>query len=140
MFHRANRSERGAAAVEMALVLPVLILLIGGIVDFGRAYYTQIILTNAAREGARGAIVLADPVARAEAAGKNDIPGWQTPVVANRMAPTDPWSVNSAGCTGITTPDAVRVTTSATFNYTFLGFLPGLSGTKTLSSNAVMGC
>ena len=56
MFHRALRSERGAAAVEMALMLPVLILLIGGIVDFGRAYYTQIMLTNAAREGARAAV------------------------------------------------------------------------------------
>ena len=48
-----RRRERGAAAVEMAIVLPVLIMLLGGIVEFGRALYTQNMATNAAREGAR---------------------------------------------------------------------------------------
>ena len=45
--------ERGAAAVEMAIVLPMLLLVIGGLVDFGRAYYLNVVITNAAREGAR---------------------------------------------------------------------------------------
>ena len=48
-----RRRERGAAAVEMAIVLPVLLLVMGGIVDFGRALFTQNIATNAAREGVR---------------------------------------------------------------------------------------
>ena len=47
------RTERGAAAVELAIILPVLLLVIGGIIDFGRFFYTQIQVTNAAREGAR---------------------------------------------------------------------------------------
>jgi Flp pilus assembly protein TadG len=37
----------------MAIVLPLLLLILGGIVDLGRAFYGQIILSNAAREGAR---------------------------------------------------------------------------------------
>lgn len=45
--------ERGAVAVEFALVLPVLLLLLLGIVEFGHAYNAQISLTHAAREGAR---------------------------------------------------------------------------------------
>jgi Flp pilus assembly protein TadG len=45
--------DRGAAAVEFALLLPVLLLLIFGIIDFGRALNAQITLTQAAREGAR---------------------------------------------------------------------------------------
>jgi len=45
--------ERGAAAVEFALVLPVLLLLVFGMLEFSRAYNVQISLTNAAREGAR---------------------------------------------------------------------------------------
>ncbi|WP_299167109.1 TadE/TadG family type IV pilus assembly protein [uncultured Arthrobacter sp.] len=45
--------ERGAAAVEFAILLPVLLLLLLGIMEFGRAYNAQIALTNAAREGAR---------------------------------------------------------------------------------------
>lgn len=53
-------SDRGAAAVEMALVLPVLLMLLVGIVEFGQAYYTKIALTSAARDGAR-ALALGAP-------------------------------------------------------------------------------
>jgi len=45
--------DRGAAAVEFALLLPVLLLIVFGIIDFGRALNAQITLTQAAREGAR---------------------------------------------------------------------------------------
>ena len=45
--------DRGATAVEFALVLPLLLLLVCGIIDFGRALNAEIILTQAAREGAR---------------------------------------------------------------------------------------
>lgn len=46
-------SERGAAAVEFALVLPILLMLVLGTIEFGRAYNVQISLTHAARESAR---------------------------------------------------------------------------------------
>lgn len=45
--------DRGAAAVEFAIMLPLLLLIIFGIIDFGRALNTQITITQAAREGAR---------------------------------------------------------------------------------------
>jgi Flp pilus assembly protein TadG len=45
--------DRGAAAVEFALCLPILLLLVFGIIDFGRALNAQISLTQAAREGVR---------------------------------------------------------------------------------------
>jgi Flp pilus assembly protein TadG len=45
--------DRGAVAVEFALLLPVLLLLVFGLVDFGRALNAQITLTQAAREGVR---------------------------------------------------------------------------------------
>lgn len=48
-----TRRERGAIAVEFALLLPILLLLLMGIVEFGRGYNTQITLTQAAREGVR---------------------------------------------------------------------------------------
>ena len=50
---RSAARDRGAAAVEFALLLPVLLLLVFGIIDFGRALNAQITLTQAAREGAR---------------------------------------------------------------------------------------
>jgi Flp pilus assembly protein TadG len=48
-----RRNERGAAAVEFALVLPLLVLLFVGIAEMGRLYYLQATLSGAAREGAR---------------------------------------------------------------------------------------
>jgi Flp pilus assembly protein TadG len=50
---RRRRSERGAAAVEFAIVMPLVLLLVCGIVDFGRMLNVQITLSAAAREGAR---------------------------------------------------------------------------------------
>jgi Flp pilus assembly protein TadG len=47
------RPERGSQLLELAIVVPLLILLIAGIVDLGGAFYTYEGLANAAREGAR---------------------------------------------------------------------------------------
>lgn len=49
--------QRGVAAVEFAIVLPLLLFLFIGIVEFGIAYYNKQVLTNASREGARAGIV-----------------------------------------------------------------------------------
>jgi len=46
-------NERGANLVELALLLPFLFMLLMGVADLGRAFYTYVSLTNAAREGAR---------------------------------------------------------------------------------------
>jgi Flp pilus assembly protein TadG len=50
---RLGARDRGAAAVEFALCLPLLLLIVFGIIDFGRALNAQITLTQAAREGVR---------------------------------------------------------------------------------------
>jgi Flp pilus assembly protein TadG len=47
------RSERGASAVEFAFIAPLLILLVLGIAEFGRAFQVQGTLSAAAREGVR---------------------------------------------------------------------------------------
>jgi Flp pilus assembly protein TadG len=54
----SNRlGERGQALAEFALVLPLLMLLIAGIIEFGRAWNIKQAVTDAAREGARYAVV-----------------------------------------------------------------------------------
>ncbi|MGI9824299.1 TadE/TadG family type IV pilus assembly protein [Agromyces sp. Marseille-Q5079] len=53
MRSRGARSERGAAAVEFALVALPLVMLLLGILDFGWIFNQQVSLTNAARESAR---------------------------------------------------------------------------------------
>ena len=47
-----RQSERGGAMVELAVVLPVLILIAIGVMDYGRVYFTSIAVANAARAGA----------------------------------------------------------------------------------------
>src|SRR6187399_1126377 len=54
---RRFRSQRGAAMIEAAMTLPLLLLVCVGILEFGRAYQTWQVLTNAAREGARIAVL-----------------------------------------------------------------------------------
>jgi len=60
--------ERGAAAVEFALVIPVLLLLVFGMLEFSRAYNVQISLTGAAREAARVMAIHDDPTLAKNAA------------------------------------------------------------------------
>jgi Flp pilus assembly protein TadG len=50
---RFGRRQEGAAAVEFALCLIPLLLIVGGIIDFGQAWYMQSALSAASREGAR---------------------------------------------------------------------------------------
>ncbi len=60
MFGRRNKifkNEKGASAVEFALILPILVILIFGIFEFGIAFNHYITITHAAREGVRRASV-----------------------------------------------------------------------------------
>lgn len=70
----AEGRERGATAVEFGLVAPILLLLLGGIVEFSHMYNLQISVTQAAREAARTMAVEQDETA-ATAAGVAGAPG-----------------------------------------------------------------
>lgn len=51
------KNRNGQALVEMAFILPILLLILMGIVEFGRIFNAYLIVTNASREGARYASV-----------------------------------------------------------------------------------
>jgi Flp pilus assembly protein TadG len=68
---RAAGEEHGAAVVEFALVVPVLMLLVFAIIDFGRALWTMNVLTSGVREGARAASVQATRTAMDSAAARH---------------------------------------------------------------------
>jgi hypothetical protein len=48
-----NKNSRGQGLVEFALILPLLLVVLFGVFDLGRIYFSTITLTSAAREGAR---------------------------------------------------------------------------------------
>jgi Flp pilus assembly protein TadG len=60
-FNRIHREEAGVAVVEFALVLPILIVLLFGLLDFGKAFNYWIDETHLANEGARWAVVNKNP-------------------------------------------------------------------------------
>lgn len=55
--HEQAKARTGAALVEMALVLPIFVTLLLGLVEFGRAIMVGQMVTNAAREGCRQAVL-----------------------------------------------------------------------------------
>ncbi len=125
---RARRNDRGAVAVEFAIVLPLLIILVFGIIDFGRVFFAQITVTQAAREGARlSALGLPNVQSRTTAAAAG-----LSPVMV-----TNP-SICPTGSTQAT--DAV-VTVTYTFEFsTPLIEMVGLPATKVLTGRGHMPC
>lgn len=120
--------ERGAAAVEFALVVPVLLLLLVGIMEFSRAFNTQATLSAAAREGAR-TIAMAGTAASALSVVQS--------AVGTLGVPTSAISISPLSCVGAAANTTVTVT--ITHRQTFIGGVLGSSGV-TLTGRAVMRC
>ena len=127
MFKRIKKgcvSQKGQSLVEFALVLPVFIVILCGIVEFGRLWETVNIITSAAREGARTAAVSAPNISRATYAAQNvltaaNIEGAQISV------------------TGPTSADEVVVTVSVAYRPITGALVPNL-GTISLSRSTTM--
>ena len=135
---RAHGRRRGQAVVEFALVLPVFLLMLFGAIEFGRAYYTVHLLTNAAREGARmGA--LPDKV-ETDVSGSVDgfltnaglSGGWSTATVAK-----DSGGTARSGLVDAVEGDRVYVTITHSFNVLAGSLLPGFSGSVNLTGKCV---
>ena len=123
--------ERGAAAVEFALLLPVLMLILFGIIEFGMIMYSREVITNASREGARTGIV--------QATVKPTTGEIQT-VVTNYLTGTgvDPNAVTIAiAGAGLTAPNTLNVTVTYPYNFFAPGVL-GLGNTINLTGQTVM--
>lgn len=65
------KSQKGSAIVEMALVLPILILLLFGIIDFGRIFHAYLTIDHAGREAARVASIRDFPNVKSTAVDKS---------------------------------------------------------------------
>lgn len=67
MPRRLWRNADGNAAIELALVLPMLVTLLVGILDYGQIHFTRLTMTNAAREGARVGVTMPEADAQSAA-------------------------------------------------------------------------
>ena len=117
------RNERGAALVEAALVLPVLILIVFGITEFGRAMFITNTLNNVAREGARRAAVSSPLNASA------------LETELQNTFPLDKADLNIK--IELVTPTSVQATVTQAFHPVVPGLLPMIDGIV-LKGNASM--
>lgn len=120
---RGWASERGAELIEMAIAMPLLLLIVLGIVDFGFLFQRYLVLTNAAMEGARVAVLpgysMADAQNRATTyAQTGGVLGAVTALAA-------PISLPGAG--GGSWP-GVRVTVTHVYSYSYIGPIAGMFG------------
>ncbi len=137
------KNQKGAAAVEFAIVAPLLVLLVIGICEFGLLWYNSQVIINASREGARSGIVQRTDSDGNPLYNAAQIEADITSIVQNyssqrliTFGSNSPPSVSVSGENGaFQQPLQVDVT----YNYTFL--LPSLFGfstTKTLTATTVM--
>jgi Flp pilus assembly protein TadG len=79
--------RRGSAVVEFAVIAPFLILLLFGMIDVGRAIMVQNLLTNAARDGARAAILDGTTVADVQSLVQSYLAGSSVPGATVNVTP-----------------------------------------------------
>lgn len=118
-LHRLIRTARGQALVEFALIAPVLIILMLGVIDYGRVYFAHISVTNAARNGAHYASANCDPTCDAA-----DLTGIQGAAVAETgdLLATSPTNPSVSATTG--TDSQGRLYADVTVQYTFNTIFP----------------
>lgn len=120
------RCERGAQLVEFALVLPLLLLVVLAIADFGFLFHRYEVLTNAAREGARIAVLpgYADADVQSRVTAYLDAAGF--PAAGRSAAVIDDVSLNVGG----TTVPTKQVTVTYTYTFQFMLGIAGLLNTS----------
>jgi Flp pilus assembly protein TadG len=147
---RGRRGEHGSVAVEFAIIFPVLMLLVFGILDFGHAWYMKQIVINASREGARYG-----------SRYTGSTPSALNPSISNYVLNTSAENANKGGVglkgllpdadpkvptpggtgyTSINPPgQPLSVTVQATKNWWVVNkLIPGMASKKTLSSTTTM--
>jgi Flp pilus assembly protein TadG len=141
MFPKCLRkNRRGAAAVEFAIVAPIFFLLVFGMIEYGRMIMVQQVITNAAREGARTAVL--DGATITGSSGVDAVvDNYLTSAKISTSATTIGVTVNNVSTTDLSTTspgDAIGVTVSIPFKNVSWLPSPLYLGSTTLSATAVM--
>jgi Flp pilus assembly protein TadG len=127
-----NGNHEGTAVVEFALILPVFLVLIFGVLEFGLIMHSKGIITLASREGARYGVVYRVP--------RQDAGQIQTKVQSylQGVGVNGPLTITVTGAGG-TTGSPLGVKVDYTYNYLVLPrFITGLTGNLTLSAETIM--
>ena len=134
---------KGASAVEFALVLPILTLIVFGIIEFGLILYDKAMITNASREGARAGIVFrTDPVNGSYSPLTNGeignvVNGYLRNYLVTFSGPTNATTAVTRNGSGV----GSELKVSVGYSYTFLvlpSFITNLTGGINMTADTVM--
>ena len=130
------KNQKGASAVEFALILPLLILVIFGIIEFGLLLYNQQVITNASREGARAGIVVGLDRSgnEHETISQNTATNYCSNHLVTFSDDSSPLSISTSG--GASSGDDLTVTVSYLYDFLMLSNL-GI-GPVTLDAKTIM--
>lgn len=121
---RRLRHRTGAELIEFALVLPMLLLVIVGIFDFGFLFRDFGVITNAAREGARIGVLAGYSTSDVQARANS----YMTAAGLDAAQASTAVAVEDLGVGGTSTVRVVRVTVTYPHSFSFLGPIAGLVG------------
>lgn len=130
---RLQPRRRAAALVEFALIAPFLVTIVLGIIEFGRVMMVEQILTNAAREGGRSAVLPGGTISNARTAVENYLTNSGVTLTNSATQVTvspDPSTATSGS--------SITVTISVPFSDVSWLSKPLFMGTKTLGATVVM--
>lgn len=127
---RRQKNRRGVAAVEFAMVAPIFIVLVFGMIEYGRMVMVQQILTNASREGARIGVLDGTTTAQVTTAVTNYLTGASVTGATVAVTPSPPSSA--------TYGNPVTVTVSVPFSSVSWLPSPWFLGGQTLKAVAIM--
>ena len=140
-MHRRIRNERGAALLEAAITIPLILLICVGVFEFGRAFQTWQVLTNAAREGARLAVISGTTDAEVSTRVRDYLDGGGLP-----LARSEAVNVQIQRDVALGSSNASRITIVYPFNFMMLNpvirmVAPGSNtgaGPLSMGANALM--
>ena len=131
------KDQKGVAAIEFAIILPVLIVLLFGFIEFSILLYDKAMLTNASREGARAGIVYSDPNPITD----NDIRAVVNNYCASHLISFGTGSVANTAISRTMESFGDALTVTVTYRYDFLvlpNFVTSLIGGVNLGAETVM--
>lgn len=133
---RWQRAQRGAAAVEFAVVLPLLLFVMFGIVEMAVLFYDKAVITNASREGARAGVVLKSPKPT-----QSDVQTVVTNYTSSYLLTFGTQNTPSVATSGTGGNFGQPLSVTVTYQYTGLAvgrMLAPITGPLTLSATTVM--
>lgn len=137
------RNKKGAAAVEFALILPILVVLTFGIIEFGLVLYDQAVITNASREGARTGVLYQQP-AMSTAALQSEVATTVNDYCGNYLVSLGAKTASpTVDVTGDCQAPGNDITVSVTYPYTFLvmqNLVQGMTGIANVGAVTTMRC